>query len=299
VYLILQDFSIQRSIIYSLGILVLVTAFSRDNRLYDPRREGETVLSNPFINGIERTAYRGAPIVAAATCVGIVIGVVGLTGIGLKLSSILLDIGGGNLAIILILTMLLSIVFGMAMDTVTVYVLQAVIIAPILTKIGVETFAAHLFIFYFGLMAMVTPPICIAAYAAASLAEADPMDTGFWAWRIALPAFILPFAFVYNTELLLIGPPVPVVIAVLTAIVGILGLATSIVGYMLIQVSLPERAILFVASILLISGSGVMNLIGFGLFLAGIGRNIFQFAKNINLSEMMASAFPITTSRDD
>lgn len=270
VFLILENFSIQRSIIYSLGVLIAVTSFSSNARLFDPRRDEETIASNPLVNSVERAAYRSGTVVAAATSVGVVIGIVGLTGVGLKISSFILAIGGSNLFVILLLTMVLSIVFGMAMDTVTVYVILGVIVAPILENAGVSTFSAHLFIFYFGLMAMVTPPVCIAAYAAASLAEADPMSTGFWAWRIALTAFILPFAFVYNQELLLIGPPVDVAVAVATALVGIVALAGAIVGNMYIEFRSAERVALFCAAPLFITGDGMLILVGIALLVVGL-----------------------------
>jgi TRAP transporter 4TM/12TM fusion protein len=280
VYLIMENLSIQRSIIYSVGALLALTSFSPNARLYDPRREGETATSNPLVNGIERTAYRAAPIVVAATSVGVVIGIVGMTGVGLKISSFILQVGGSNLLVVLLLTMVLSIVFGMAMDTVTVYVILAVIVAPILSNAGVPTFSAHLFIFYFGLMAMVTPPVCIAAYAAASLAEADPMGTGFWAWKIALTAFILPFAFVYNPELLLIGPAVDVAVAVVTATIGVIALAGAIVGNMYIRFNPVERAVLFGAAILFITGNGTLNLVGAALLTAGLFQHAQHFLEN-------------------
>jgi len=127
---------------------------------------------------------------------------------------------------------------------------------------------------------MVTPPVCIAAYAAASLAEADPMGTGFWAWKIALTAFILPFAFVYNPELLLIGPAVDVAVAVVTATIGVIALAGAIVGNMYIRFNPVERAVLFGAALLFITGNGTLNLVGAALLTAGLFQHAQHFLEN-------------------
>lgn len=278
VVLLLQGFSVRRSIVYSTGFLILVTMFSREARLVDPRREKESVVSNRLVDGIELTAKRAAPIVVAATSIGIVLGVLGMTGVGLAISAVITDLAGTHLLLALIVTMFLSIMFGMAVDTVTVYILLAVLVAPGLVDIGVEQLTAHLFIFYFGLMAMVTPPVCIAAYAASTIAESNPLKSGFWAWKLSLAAFLLPFAFVYQPGLLMIGSPTSIFLAVVAALIGFTALAIAVVGYMYIPVTSVERALFAASSILLIHPSLTWNAAGLALFAVASIRQIRYLA---------------------
>ncbi|MWV38440.1 TRAP transporter fused permease subunit [Natrialba sp. INN-245] len=269
VYLLYDGISVRRSVIYGIGVLLIVTTLVYDARLYDPRRESHELASNPFVDAIELTAKRAAPIVVAATCIGIILGVIGMTGIGLAISSVVMDLASIHLMVALVVVMLLSIMFGMATDTVTVYILLAVLVAPGLVDIGVPELTAHLFIFYFGLMAMVTPPVCIAAYAASTIAESDPLRSGFWAWKLSLAAFLLPFAFVFDENLLMIGSADAIALSILTTIVALTALAGAIVGHAYTGLSRIERATLLGASVLLIAPNLTINAVGLGLLVIG------------------------------
>jgi TRAP-type uncharacterized transport system fused permease subunit len=127
---------------------------------------------------------------------------------------------------------------------------------------GVPPLAAHLYIFYFGMLCMVTPPVAFASYAGAAIAKADPMKTGFTAWRFALAGFLLPYMFVYNTSLLLMGPTADIVLAVFTSIIGIICLASGIIGYLFKETRLLERLLLFAAAFLLIKPGWKTDIIG-------------------------------------
>jgi len=272
--------SVQQSVLYATGVLIIVTTFSRNARLFDPRREKETIASNPLVDGVEGAARRAAPIIVAATSIGIVLGIVGLTGTGLKISATILNLSEGSLFIALLLTMILCIIFGMAMDTITVYILLAVIIAPGLVNAGIETFSAHLFIFYFGMMAMVTPPVCLAAYAAATIADSDPIRSGFWAWKLALPAYLLPFAWVYNPAMLGIGDPSTIAFAAISAVISFTLLAAATTGYMITDLNIMERSLLIVAAVCLVHVSPITDAIGIAVAIVAGYRQIRLVAED-------------------
>ena len=272
VWLLFEGYSVQAAIIYSTALLVGITSIPNNAWLIDPRREGENATNNPLINSIEVTAKRTTPIVAAATSVGIIIGSVGLTGTGLKVSSALLTVSGESMLIALILVMFLCLIFGMATDTITVYILLAILVAPGLEAMGIPTFSAHMFIFYFGMMAMITPPICLAAYAAATIAESNPIRSGFWAWKLALPAFLLPFLWVYEPAILLEGTTIEIVRTILTALVGFTLLAIAVVRFMYLEISRLEQLLLVVATLLLLHPNMLTDAAGLIIGTVGLSR---------------------------
>ena len=191
---------------------------------------------------------RGMLEIAAITgLAGVVIGVLQLTGLGFTLTLTLLNIGQSNALLLLVLTAIVSIILGMGMPTTAVYVLLAVLVAPGLAKLGILPIAAHLFIFYFGMLSMVTPPVCMASYAAASIGKTDPVSTGWHAMRLCAIAYIVPFLFAFSPSLLLIGHWYEVALSVITAIIGAILLGVGIVGYLFRPVGIFKR-VLFVLS---------------------------------------------------
>ena len=191
---------------------------------------------------------RGMLEIAAITgLAGVVIGVLQLTGLGFTLTLTLLNIGQSNAVLLLVLTALVSIILGMGMPTTAVYVLLAVLVAPGLAKLGILPIAAHLFIFYFGMLSMVTPPVCMASYAAASIGKADPVKTGWDAMRLCSIAYIVPFLFVFSPSLLLVGQWYEVALSVTTAIIGAILLGVGMVGYLFRPIRWPKR-LLFLAA---------------------------------------------------
>ena len=198
------------------------------------------------------------PLIAAAACVGIILGVVTLTGAGTRFAGMVLPLAERNLLLALILIMVSSIVLGMGLPSAVCYLLLATLIGPVLGGLGVVPLAAHFFIFYFGMMSMVTPPVALAAYTAASIAGTNIMRTSFAAFRFALVGFTLPYMFVLRPELLMLGRdggganPLDVVYAVAIAILGITPFAAGIAGHMFTALSAAERATLFIAAALLL-----------------------------------------------
>jgi len=207
---------------------------------------------------LEQTCRRAAqgtmPLITAAACVGVVLGVVTLTGVGTRLPALILPLAQGNLLAALGLIMVSSIILGMGLPSAVCYLLMATLIGPALSGLGIVPLAAHLFIFYFGMMSMVTPPVALAAFTAASIAEARIMASSFAAFRFALVGFALPFLFVYRPELLMLdvdgstAGAGAVALALAVAIGGIVPLAAAIAGHGLAPLSRLERAMLFLAA---------------------------------------------------
>ena len=177
------------------GILtaLLVSLVSADTRL-SPKA---------FVRLFEDGARAALPVIAACASAGIIAGTVTRTGLGGKLAGGIVDLSMGNFALVLILTMVACLLLGMGLPTTANYVVTATIAAPILVQLGVPVVAAHFFVFYFGIIADITPPVCLAAYAGAGLAGANPMRTGVTAFKLAVPAFLVPYVFVLEPQLLL------------------------------------------------------------------------------------------------
>ena len=215
---------------------------------------------------------RGALAVAAAcACTGLVIGVVTLTGIGLKLANGIVALSGGIFFITLFLTMIASIILGMGLPTTAKYIILSTIAAPAIQEFGVPALAAHLFIMYFGILADVTPPVALCAYAAAGIAKASPNETGFTALKLAGAGFLIPFIFCYNPALLLIDTTwMEVCLFVVTATVGIFALAICVVGYWLAPIPLWQRGLLLLGAVGLIDP-------GLATDIAGVSILIFTY----------------------
>ncbi|WP_068299974.1 TRAP transporter fused permease subunit [Pararhodobacter sp. CCB-MM2] len=181
---------------------------------------------------------------------GLVIGVLNVTGLSFNLTYALVQLGQGNLIALLALSALVCIVLGMGLPTLGVYVLLAALVAPALIETGVEPIAAHLYVLYFGMMSMITPPIAMAAFAAASIAGARPMATGFAAMRFGWAAYLMPVLFVFSPSLLLIGPGTAIALTIATATIGVWLISAAIAGYMAQRLSGPMRALFALAGLL-------------------------------------------------
>jgi TRAP transporter 4TM/12TM fusion protein len=187
-------------------------------------------------------------IAAITGLAGVVIGVLQLSGLGFTLTFTLLSLGETSAVLLVILTAIVSIILGMGMPTTAVYVLLAVLVAPGLAKLGILPIAAHMFIFYFGMLSMVTPPVCIASYAAATIGKTDPIRTGWEAMRLCAIAYIIPFLFVFSPSLLLIGAWYEVVLSCITAIGGAILLGVGLVGYLFRPVGAIKRSLFIIAA---------------------------------------------------
>jgi len=260
VVMLVQGFTAMRAGFWAILLALIVCVFPhRIRRLSDLRdptsdeslgrmlRDSAQLLTDGLERGVRMT------IIVAAACAtaGIVVGIVTLTGLGLAFSSLVASLSGGVVLIALVLTMIASILLGMGLPTTAAYVVVAALGAPALTQFGVETLAAHMFIFYFAIISAITPPIMLAVFTASGIAESDPWKTGFTAINIASIGFIIPYLFVYGNELLLMGEPVAIALAVTTAAIGVVALSASTQGYLLTDTSIPERVLLLVGSLAL------------------------------------------------
>ncbi len=222
-----------------------------------------------LLAALEKGGKEAGSVAVPCAVAGVVIGVVINSGLGLKFTDLMIYFSGGVLIITLILVMVAVIILGMGMPTSAAYLLAAILMAPALINLGVAPLAAHMFIFYFAVISMITPPVALAAYAAASIGEADLWETGIAAFKIAIPGFLIPFIFVYDNGLLLKGPWVEIVWRTLITIIGIIGLAGSIMGYYARRTTLFDRVLLFIGSILLILPEKITDFMGLAI-LAGL-----------------------------
>jgi len=228
--------------------------------------------TRPALADLARSLRAGASgavqVAAACAAAGIVVGVASLTGIGLRMSELIVVVSQGNLMIALILTAFGSIVLGMGLPTTAAYVVLAALGAPALVELGVPLLGAHLFIFYFGCISNVTPPVSLAAYAAAGIAGSPPLRTAWTAMGLAAAGFFVPFMFVYAPALILDGTVAEIASTALTALIGVVALAGAVIGYVRGPLGPLRRAVLLAAALALIAPSFLWDGIGLVLFMA-------------------------------
>jgi TRAP transporter 4TM/12TM fusion protein len=213
---------------------------------------GQRPSFSQLVGAVRQTGFAVLDIIMICCAAGMVIGVLAVSGLAFGLTLALVTIASKSLLLLLVLSAIISIILGMGMPTVAVYVLLAALVAPAMVEAGVLPVAAHLFVLYFGMMSFVTPPVAVAAFAAASLAKADPFRTGFTAMRFGWVAYIIPFLFVYSPELILVGRPEMIMFDVATALVAIWLVSAGFVAYALRPLAAAERAIFILAGLLLL-----------------------------------------------
>ena len=277
IWLLMQGYTPLKSAYYCIITTVLISLLANNIKAVAGASASNISETRAFIEcnklafkdillAMENGGRLALGVAAACACTGFVIGVVSLTGLGLKLANAILTLSAGNLALTLVLTMLASIVLGMGLPTTAKYIVLATIAAPAITQLGVPVLAAHLFILYFGILADLTPPVALAAYAAAGIARSEPNATGFMAVKLAFAGFLIPYIFCYNPGLLMIGASnMEVLFIVLTAGVGIASLSFASVGYWLRDLFIWERLLLVAAAITLITPGLITDIVGISL----------------------------------
>ncbi len=257
------------------GVLITLGKIFIDFRQSDNINKGviEDLLAwlRQIIFFFGRSLYRGSTgameIAATCACAGIIIGVMKLTGLGLKFTQTILALSQGNLPVALVLVMCISLILGMGVPTVAAYIICSAVAAPALVRMGVNEFAAHMFVFYFAVFSCITPPVCIAAFAAAAIARANVWKVGLTAVKIGFAAYIVPYMFVYGPPLLMRGPWHEILAAVFTGLVGVLGAAASFQGYLFHwRLRVPERFFFGLSALALIKPGWKTDLLGFGAF---------------------------------
>ena len=253
VYLLVTGYTPMRAALVAIFLSIICSSLRKSTRMKPIE----------IVNGLEKGAKGALGVLVACASAGIIIGVVTKTGMGLKLASSLIELSGGALLPSLFFTMITAIVLGMGVPTTANYVITSTVAAPALLQIGVPILSAHMFVFYFGIIADVTPPVALAAFAGAGISGGNALRTGVNASKLAIAAFIIPYIFVMSPELLLQSGNISVTLsALITAVVGMVALSASLIGYFIDYTTKFERIILLIGGLLMIKPGSVTDLIG-------------------------------------
>ncbi len=275
-YMLLTGYSPIKASVVAVGFVIVASFCSRKTRM-TPRK---------FYNALVLGAQGALSIIAACAVAGLIVGVVTLTGLGLKFADLVMHLAENSVYLALLLTMVACIIMGMGMPTTALYIILGAMVAPGLVKLNINIVAAHLFIFYFGCMAAVTPPVALSSYLAASIAGADPTRTALQGLKLASAAFILPFIFVLDPSLLLIHTtPADAAIICLSALLGITALAATLEGYLMGRLRVWQRCILAVSALALMIPGITSDLIGGAIF--GL-MALFMFMKTRQRNQVVA-----------
>lgn len=256
VYLLIKGYTPLLSAFYAICISILIAVIGALIK-----KDGSFGLKE-FFGALEEGAKGSVGVACACACAGIIVGIVTLTGLGLRIAELIVTLAQGRLLLTLFFTMIASIILGMGLPTTAKYIVLATMAVPALIKLDVNLMSAHLFILYFGVVADITPPVALAAYAGAGIAGANSMKTGFQAVKLASAAFIVPYIFAYDSTLILVKevsngtvtfmPFASALPVIVSAVIGILCLASAIEGYMIDHCKIYERALLLVAALALL-----------------------------------------------
>lgn len=260
VYLLVTGYTPMRAALYAIGLTIVCACLRKNTR----------ITFKQFVEGLIVGAQSVLGVLIACASAGIIIGVVTKTGVGLKLATALLDLAGGKMLPAMFFTMITSLILGMGVPTTANYVITSTIAAPALVQMHVPVLAAHMFAFYFGIVADVTPPVALAAYAGAGIAGANPMKTGVTAAKLAIAAFVVPYIFVLAPQLLMINATAPTILmAMVTAIIGMWGLSLAMIGFCQHPLNVLQRIAFFIGGLYLIIPGSMTDLIGIVILFLG------------------------------
>lgn len=257
VVMLVQGYSPMRAGLFGIISVIIVSIFMKYGRM----------SISLFIKTLDFGARAMIETAIACAAAGFIIGIVSLTGIGLKFSGIIVNLAGNNLLLVLLFTMITSMILGMGLPTVAAYIVQVSLTVPALVELGVAPMAAHLFIFYFAILANITPPVALASYAAAGIAGANPIETSLVSIRLGIAGFIIPFMFVYGNELLLIGNYLEITLALITAVIAIYIFAAAIEGWWIKKLNVLERLFLTASALVMIYPDLLTDIIGLVILL--------------------------------
>lgn len=259
VYLLVSGYTPMRAALVAIVLSIVVSGIKKATRMSPAA----------IVKGLETGARNVLGVLAACAAAGIIIGVVTKTGVGLKLASALLELSGGLILPSMFLTMITAILLGMGVPTTANYVITSTIAAPALIQMGVPILAAHMFVFYFGIIADVTPPVALAAYAGSGISGGNALRTGINASKLAIAAFIIPYMFVLSPELLMVdGLTAGLCLSLLTALIGMVALSSSLIGYLAAPLRTIERVILGLGGLMMIKPGLVTDVAGVVIFAA-------------------------------
>lgn len=257
VFLVYMLFFSGRTILYSALLTIIMTIV-----VATLRKTTRMSLKN-ILEALEDGVRQTIGVAVACAAVGVIVGVVTISGFGVTLAGAIVSASGGILFWTLVLAMLACLVLGMGMPSIPAYIVTATMAAPALTALDVEPIVAHLFVFYFGLFANITPPVALAAFAAAGISGAKPMQTGFASIRLAAAGFVIPYIFVYNPDILMRGLDIGTgSIVLITAILGIMLISTAVEGHFMVQMPWYLRIVIVAAALLLLNSDFMLSVIG-------------------------------------
>lgn len=259
IYCLVRSFSPQKTVFWTILILIAISYLRKESRI-TPRKACEAMKS----------AVKGmAPVAAACAAAGLIVGAINLTGVGVNFTSSITRLSGGSPFVALLMTAIAALILGMGLPPVAVYIVVSTVVAPALTQMGFSLFASHLFVFYFGIIGAITPPVALTAYAAAGLIEgASAFKVGVRAFLYGIVAFIVPFVFMYDEAFLLSGTPGHVILAVVTAILALDFISAMLIGYFTTRINWFGRIVCLLVGILLFLPNTYTSLVG--IVLAGV-----------------------------
>ena len=261
--------TMQRAAAYS--ILVAIIAGVVDSIVSGGYKDGNGFTFKKLLDALEAGGKGTITVGAACGVAGIISGTITMTGLANEMINAIVAVAGDKLLIALVLTMLCCIVLGMGVPTTATYCIMAATCAPILTRMGVPILAAHFFVFYFGIVADITPPVALAAYAGSAIAKSNPMRTAVNATKMAIGAFLIPYVFCFSPDILLIdATPLGVIVKYATSLVGIVGVAAALEGYMFINMGIIDRLLFAAGGLMMISPGTMTDAVGLALIAAGV-----------------------------
>lgn len=255
--------------IWSILALILRSFFDSDDRMNLKK------ILDGCIDGLKSLPQ----VVAACACSGIVVGMFSLTGLGLKFSDFIVSLGANSLLLSLVLSMIVCIILGMGLPTTASYIIGATVLSPALIKLGLPTFSANLFIFYFACLSAITPPVAVAAYAAAGIAEENALKVGLTSVKLGITGFFMPYVFIFNPEYLHVGFDITTLVTWISAFVVCYSVAIVIAGYIEDKISILERILFAVIAVITIQTSLLLSVIGWILFGFFYGRKAWGHKK--------------------
>lgn len=254
-FMMFLNFSSSRAAVAAIVVTVLVGCCIKENR--------QAGILKKCVEAFQKGAKEAVSVALTCACAGIIVGVVNLTGLGVKISSFILTVSGGNLLLTLFLIMVTCLIMGMGLPTTASYILVATMSVPTLTELGVPALASHMFIFYFAVISNITPPVCLASFAAANIAGTKPMKTGLMAtWHAAI-TYIIPYLFVYRPAVIAAGSFLEILLTFICMVIGIVGISAAREGFNVAPIGIPVRIIMLLAGIAAIwPGAAIVNLVG-------------------------------------
>jgi TRAP transporter 4TM/12TM fusion protein len=259
-YFLIQGRTPSRSCFWGLVALMGLYLFTTGKMTLEGFKHRLTKIIDGLIGGGRNLISLGCIIL----CVQVIVYLIGLTGVGIKLSEVVFSVGGNSVLISLFLTGVIAMILGMGVPTTAAYVIGVSVMGLGLLKLGFAPLNAHLFIFYWSILSVITPPVCLAAYVAAGISGAHWLPTGWMAMRLGIAAYIVPFMFAFNPQLLLKGEFFEIMQVVITSIIGVCCLAAGMEGYLLTDANILQRIILLISALSLIDPGVMTDIVGIG-----------------------------------